>query len=423
MKKIPLCFLTAFFLMITLFPTGIALANDQSDTLFIVTRTQSEADVLASFAHASQIPTEIILEDDYTSLPGQKILTTLPSVASDAIRAGSVPLCVGGDFPSTDSVAFSEPRSLSISFAFGTHTQAETFEEGIRFIEETKGETEGTLTLANGEQTPFAAKCDEGWYIPWYNTNGLSAIALAEIIGEYCGSGEGGELFVVIDEIYPFSDLTALKETSDLLYGAGVPFIARVMPVYNNLDYPAFARYADALRYVQSRNGTIVIHDFIEVPDEMEREPAADRLTRFQDALSAQDVHYFPMTYSPFAVSIDELEKMFSGTKDFGTFGVDTMVPFTLTDDKAAREELLRRINDKWLSIEDYRLRYTTERYLYQAREISEDYEYIKEEERTLAGLFAAGNEVFMVIVMICLVIFGVLMIIGFRLYRRKFFK
>ena len=32
------------------------------------------------------------------------------------------------------------------------------------------------------------------------------------------------------------------------------------MPVYENLDYPAFERYAQILRYVQARNGTVLLH-------------------------------------------------------------------------------------------------------------------------------------------------------------------
>lgn len=419
-----LVFIVCILAALALFPAAaLATADGAREMLYIITRTEKEAETLGSFAEAARIDYEVLLEEEYVSPPGEMVLTTLPRVAEDAKNAGIKPFCVGAEFSSEEDVLISEPLDTSVSLSFGEHSQTAAFVNGIRLLTYVNGTTEGTITLSDGRQAPFMVKCDGAWYAPWYEKNGLSAIAISVLIGQYCGTEGTGEMFVIIDEIYPFSDLSALKNTADMLYSAGVPFIARVMPVYNNLDYPAFERYADALRYVQSRNGTIVIHDFIEVLHEWEREPAADRMARFMEALDEQDVHYFPFPYSPLNIDIGTLEGISSKEKNFGLAGIDIMTPFLLDGDEAEREELLERINARWLTIRDYRLRYTTDKYAYESREVTENFQYIKEEERSFTRFFAAGNEVLVVVVVVALLVFGVLMVAGYRLYRRKFYR
>ncbi|MFR1374912.1 MAG: DUF2334 domain-containing protein [Eisenbergiella massiliensis] len=84
----------------------------------------------------------------------------------------------------------------------------------------------------------------------------MTGKAIAGLLGKQ----EGGNMYLAVDEVYPFSDLDRLCAVADRLYENGIPFIVRVMPVYENLDYPAFERYAQILRYVQARNGTVLLH-------------------------------------------------------------------------------------------------------------------------------------------------------------------
>ena len=53
------------------------------------------------------------------------------------------------------------------------------------------------------------------------------------------------------------------------------------MPVYDNLDYPALKDMLKLLEYIQSRNGSIVIHDPLVQFDEAERESLDVRMGDF----------------------------------------------------------------------------------------------------------------------------------------------
>ena len=44
-------------------------------------------------------------------------------------------------------------------------------------------------------------------------------------------------------------------KTSEAFYASGIPFTLGVVPIDDNMDFPAMARFYQVLRYVQSRNG------------------------------------------------------------------------------------------------------------------------------------------------------------------------
>ena len=404
-------------LMLLLAPSAFAA---QTEPLYIITRTQSEAEPLIAAAGAERLDVRVILEKDYASVPGSKVATTLPAAARDAINAGIAPFCAGARFDSDGRVSVSEPQAAAVRLTYGDYTQTDEFVDGVRLLTDVNGTGVGSVTLSGGREYPFAAKCENAWYAPWYDGGGLCAIALADILRDYCAEERWTDTFLMIDEVYPFSDLDALRESAQMLNGAGIPFIVRVMPVYDNLDYPAFLRYADTLRYVQSIGGTIVAHWFIEKPAQPLREPPEERMERFVSALEEQGLHPLPMPYSPLTLDMDALERITTEGKKFPAPHADVLILFE-TGDAAAG--LLKRINDKWLDISDYRLRYTTERYSYEKREIPEDYVYIEEEKLMLANEFTLGNNVLYILIIVILIVFGVLFAIGRGLYRRKFYR
>lgn len=84
--------------------------------------------------------------------------------------------------------------------------------------------------------------------------------------------------YVVVGPIYPFSDLGNITAVADALYEQAIPFVLLVMPVYQNLDFPAMDRYADALRYAQARGGTAVMHEATVLAREQETVPLEERL-------------------------------------------------------------------------------------------------------------------------------------------------
>ncbi|MBB6733095.1 hypothetical protein [Cohnella zeiphila] len=112
---------------------------------------------------------------------------------------------------------------------------------------------------STGAASPYAVSDGTVAYASDLESGTLTEIALADLLKDWLkASGDPG-MYVLIKEIYPFSDLHLLRSMADKLYGAGIPFLIAVKPVFYNTDYPAMKRYLQALAYAQSRNGTVVV--------------------------------------------------------------------------------------------------------------------------------------------------------------------
>jgi len=131
----------------------------------------------------------------------------------------------------------------------------------LPYVEMATGTAYGRILSASGEfQSPFGIMKDGFAYVPYFEQGNLSELAMAYILKDFVAPQGTGEMFVVLKEIYPFSDLQLLERLADKLYAAGIPFVASVRPVFSNVDYPAMKRYLETLKYVQSRNGSIVVN-------------------------------------------------------------------------------------------------------------------------------------------------------------------
>src|SRR5690606_1239632 len=77
----------------------------------------------------------------------------------------------------------------------------------------------------------------------------------------------------------------------DRLYEAGIPFIVSTKPLFSNFDYPAAKRYVETLRYLQARNGSILI-DAPAVADTISADLSVltDNITSYIHFLAEHDV-------------------------------------------------------------------------------------------------------------------------------------
>lgn len=96
-------------------------------------------------------------------------------------------------------------------------------------------------------------------HIPSFESGVRHELAMADALQRWLGAGKPGRAYVLVHEIYPFSDLSLLEYMADRLYESGIPFMAGVRPVLHNADSPAMTRYAETMRRVQEMNGSIVI--------------------------------------------------------------------------------------------------------------------------------------------------------------------
>ncbi len=396
-----------------------------ADVLFVY-QTEAEAQPIINLIRASGKTVHAVLNEDY--LPGTAqlypyLVTMSPQPVEEAQAAGIVPVCIGEAFASTKQVEIEKIEDASVSLHYLNFSQVINFESQLSVITNAAGlETIGEIDLSMRGRYPFAVFSETEVLIPYLNQSDLSMILLGAVFQKHFGNSEPGSMYVLIDEIYPFSDLGMLCDTADLLYKNAIPFIVRMMPVYDNLDYPAFLRYAQVLRFIQSRNGTIVIHDPI-VRNEMIREPLDVKMDRMTNALAAEGIHWMPTDHMPFLLQNDTLDTIQSSQKNFGVLPVNTMIELTLPESSQELEASIKKINQKWLSLNDYKRNFTNENYQYNEIQIDEQYKYDEEADVDFLEFFTIGNRFLLLAVSVSLVLFLIILLIGFRLYWKKFYR
>jgi hypothetical protein len=422
------CFLFLISLVLFLFfyPSFVSpvFSQEETDVLFVY-RTDDELKQFIEVIHAcgkSAIP---VSSDEYesgTAAIYPYLITTSNVPVNDAKKAGIKPLCIGDEFSSTDNITIKRMQDVSVMLSYENFSQMSQFEKKISVIADFQGkETVGKISLRMGNEFPFAVFSETEVMVPYVQKNELSMILLGAVMQRYFENPEKGTMYVLIDEIYPFSDLGMLCDTADLLYKNAIPFIARIMPVYDNLDYPAFLRFTQVLRFIQSRNGTIVIHEPI-IRDEIEREPLKDKMNRMYAALTEQGINWVGTQYSPFFLQKDMLDSIESSEKTFGFFPIDTMVEISLPETKQELTAIVEKLNQNWLSLSDYKRFFTNENYQYSEIQIDEQYSYLEARETSFLNFFTLGNRFLLLIVSGSLILFVSILIIGFRLYRKKFY-
>lgn len=396
---------------------------DKADVL-LVYHTSQQKEKLTALISACGKTVEAIDESVYrqgTALTYDFIVTTSQQPLEDAQKAGIRPLCIDGAFESTSEMTLVKKTNRQISLEYGSYTQPPVFETEATLIGSYSGEAYGSVMLGGGEVLPFAVFTSSQVSVPYTEAGALGAAMLGGVMQRYFGQNENGKMYVLIDEIYPFSDFYMINATTDALHKNAIPFIFRIMPVYDNLDYPAFLRYAQMLRYVQSRGGTVVIHDPIVLEFEQEREPITIKLARLHNKLDEQKIDWLEMKYPLFPLSLDSVTQIQSGGKSFGELPINTAIVISLPEDAEQLETTIDKLNRAWLSIEDYKRLFTDKSYRYDEQAVDADYVYTVAQQRSFVSFFAASNEVLLIFVLLSLVLLLILIFFGIRLYRRKF--
>lgn len=415
--------LTLLAVLCALSPGALGASEGPGDIL-LVCRGDAEQAELERLISACGGQARAVLADELTPAllsRAECLITTQPDALALAAGQGLPALAVGAAITPGGGVGYQTALHASVSVSGEGLAGSASFEEEITYIGSYEGEPFGILTV-RGEEHPFAVTAGAVTYAPYYRAGEVSALLLGAAMRRFLGRSGEGRLYVLIDEIYPFSDLYALCCTADLLYESGIPFVARIMPVYDNLDYPSFLRYARALRYLQAKNGSVVIADSLVSEHEMVREPLAEKLSRFHTALREQEIDFLPMDRPPYPLTADDLPTLGGGQKPFPSLPIDAMVRFPLYSDEDSVRAEADRLSRLWLTVSDYGGR-GTPRPPSRERPVSGGYDYRKEGPRLLANQFARSNEALTVVVTSFLLVLGGLILVGRRVYRRKFYR
>ncbi|WMC93728.1 glycan biosynthesis hexose transferase WsfD [Kineothrix sp. MB12-C1] len=420
---------TALFLLIlSSFSLPVRAAEENENNMLIIGKNGEDLSVETGLARAYGMQVTVLAESSYTKdslKDADYVIATTAKPYEDILAAGIPAICMGAEFTEVPESELTRYRRKGVRFSYDGYEGEKTFLDEFSALTATTGKKSGTLLIGEDIEVPFAVQATDGnFYVPVYdNNNAVSKILLGSLLKRQMGIKENGKTYFMLDEVYFFSDLNKLCVWADKLNNNGIPFLVSVMPIYDNLDYPAFLRFAQVLRYMQSRGGTILIHEPLLLEDEMEREPIADKMLRFQNALTEEQIYFRAIDNTPYQFSMKELEQITSENKYFGELPFDTMFGVTADLTEEEFDLCLDKLNQKWLSFTDLQKEYSDVRDLYFEKEIPEDFVYREKEEVAFELFFNASDRFLLVVVGASVLVLGIFLMIGRKWYRRKFFR
>lgn len=341
----------------------------------------------------------------------------------DVLQSGKSLVCLGDDFKVIPGAQVGViNRKAHAELNVYENAQSIILDEGFSYISAYEGEAVGNISF-EGIDTPMGVITDKIMFAPYFSEDDITAFAVAKMLNQYFQKLDGGKMYIMIDEVYPFDDINMLELTVDKFYNSGIPVVMSIMPVYENTDYPSFKRYTSALRYIQSRNVSLIMHEPIMTGNELVGDDIDVRMENAFKTFEENDVHVYEETLFPYEVSLDLLTGIQPQNELFISLPIDTVIKFNVFKDEAELDAALEMINSKWLQIGDYNRNFTDNIRVYEDTEVDTAFAYKEKTERSFAFLVDRGNQVLTIIVLISGFIIIALILFGYRLYRAKFLK
>lgn len=401
-------------------------AHGNGRPVLLVYRLESERKSITSVLSACGYQVKAIAEEKYSadSLAGFRLLvTTARKPIVDGLDAGIPVLCVGPQTLPADGIKVQTSHGLGGILHVGKLQSPVHFEDQAFLITEYAGTAVGEMEFPLRGSFPYGVIQGSIAYMPNYDQDDIQPLALGLTARQLLGDPEEGRLFLLIDEVYPFSDLGMLCHMADELYARGYPFTVSAMPVYDNLDYPAYLRYTQVLRYIQSRGGAVTMHDPVIRAAEGEMESTGERLSRARASFEQQGLVLANGIVSPYPVSLAGFSNLSSAAVPFGPLPMDVAVVLPIAKAPGEFDQALALVTKKWVTISSLQRMVNDSPFIYNEQPIDEEFAYREEVETSFNRFFSAGNRTLLVIVLISLVVFSGLLTGGYFLYRRKFYR
>lgn len=358
--------------------------------------------------------------DEYTY-----VISESPEGAELAEKRGKAVFSIGTDYAYGIEQEVVYQKDTILSFGFGKLVQTEEKRAELCYLNMSGEQSSfGWMELPFGKTVPYAVVENENGYASYFQEKDLSSVALSSALREFLGIAKGqGKFYVVIDEIYPFSDMEMLIEMGEALYENGIPYILRVMPVYENYSYPAFREFLDTLCYLQAKGGSVVLHEPIDQGTGYGPDVGESKLARAARAFKSGGVDVFPMEKMPVSISEDFLKRVSSSEKVFEGMPVDAMLILPVFEEAEAWQEYLELLSGKWLHVDSYRSLYTDKEPVYQGQDAEDRFVYREKEQAAMAGFFHRSSRVLLAVVAGAIAIFAVILISSRAIYNKKFRK
>ena len=341
----------------------------------------------------------------------------------DVLQSGKSLVCLGDDFKVIPGAQVNVMnRKTHAELNVYENNQSIILDEGFSYISAYEGETVGNIRF-EGIDTPMGVITDKIMFAPYFSKDDITAFAVAKMLNQYFQKFDGGKMYIMIDEVYPFDDINMLELIADKFYDNGIPFVMSIMPVYQNTDYPSFKRYTSTLKYIQSKNGSLIMHEPIMTGNELVGDEIDVRMEKAFNTFEENDVHVYEQTLFPYEVSLESLTGIHPQNELFISLPIDTVIKLNVFKDEAELDAALEMINSKWLQIGDYNRNFTDNISVYEDTEVDTAFTYKDKTERSFAFLVDRGNQVLSIVVLISGIIIIALIVFGYRLYRDKFLK
>jgi uncharacterized protein YdaL len=151
-----------------------------------------------------------------------------------------------------------------------------------------------------------------------------------------------------------------------------------------------------------------------------------------------------PFVSSMYSLSLQELQQYKHTGRALQAFPMNTALTLKFHEQGAELDKSVQNLITSWVTFADYKygahkVQTDTNTIVSQEgsllingqhvdlsdakKEISADFAYVQEEQKSFSKLFNFQNTVFIIIIVLTLLVFGFLFIIGYRLYRRKYYK
>ncbi|EAH4448418.1 DUF2334 domain-containing protein [Listeria innocua] len=344
-----------------------------------------------------------------------------------------------------------------------------------------KGEALGEMDAAENGKAAYGIRAGNYAYTPIFQANNTSEFALMDLLKAVFEIKTTTNQYALITDVNPFVDFDLLKKTADTFYEKGIPFIISAGPVFYNQDFQAAKNYAEILRYVQAKNGTIMMdvpvvtygdsppgdleniiqkslhfyadHDIAalgvtaELYWNFDKVYGTEGFAPFNTGILLPNQKIIHTTKknngsafekSPYSVANDFYETTTSGKN----FPVDIAVTYSFFQNEKELKAAAKNLANENISdfrYKDHQVKTNKDTIesnagsLYinnQSVTLDGDLNYIKtnkdktkKQAGSLEGFFGYQNTFFTIIIVLSLGIIGVLFIFGYRLYMKKYMK
>lgn len=188
---------------------------------------------------------------------------------------------------------------------------------------------------AGGKEYPFCSGNETARFTPVVNFGeGMLQSALIEELTYWLWPFSNlphtyGQ-YIVLDQIYPFTDPQELLEKVKLFVDHEMPFVLSVMPVYRNQTYPAMQQFCEVLKYAQANGGAVIMH----APIMQNADPG---LVELQEFLTAATQSYLQMGVYPLGIEVPrdwtQNETCLAVMKRYSTVFIRNMETYVRTED------------------------------------------------------------------------------------------